>query len=142
MTDPKAQLAAISKVHFEKRKLMNPEEYRVFVQVEKTVSEIRAGYQVMAQTSLGEFIKPSKQTDWRTNKDAFASVNSKRIDIIVLDKFGHVALAIEYQGSGHHQNGAFMRDAVKREALRRAGIPMLEVQVDTKPEEVRAKVRS
>ena len=39
------------------------------------------------------------------------------------------ALAVEYQGHGHYQNKAFMRDAVKREAVRKAGIEFLEIPV-------------
>ena len=35
--------------------------------------------------------------------------------------------AIEYQGGGHHQGTAAARDAVKKEALRRAGIGYPEV---------------
>jgi Protein of unknown function (DUF2726) len=35
--------------------------------------------------------------------------------------------SIEYQGSGHHQGTAAARDAVKKEALRKAGIGYHEV---------------
>ena len=38
-----------------------------------------------------------------------------------------VTHAIEYQGSGHHQSSAAARDAVKKEALRKAGIGYHEV---------------
>lgn len=34
---------------------------------------------------------------------------------------------IEYQGEGHHQSAAAARDAVKKEALRRAGVGYIEV---------------
>ena len=40
------------------------------------------------------------------------------------------ALAVEYQGHGHYQNRAFMRDAVKREAVRKAGVPFLEIPAE------------
>lgn len=53
---------------------------------------------------------------------AFRSINSKRLDFLVIDRIGLPALAVEYQGHGHYQNGAFMRDAVKREAVRKANI--------------------
>ena len=35
--------------------------------------------------------------------------------------------ALEYQGAGHHQGTAAARDAVKKEALRKAGIGYHEV---------------
>jgi hypothetical protein len=46
--------------------------------------------------------------------------------------------AIEYQGSGHHLGPAATRDAVKKEALRKAGIGYVEVQPGDTPGEVRA----
>ena len=46
------------------------------------------------------------------------------------------------QGKGHHQsNNTAARDAVKREALRRAGIGYVEVVSGDTPAEVRAVVR-
>ena len=53
----------------------------------------------------------------------------------MIDRTGMPALAVEYQGHGHYQNRAFMRDAVKREAVRKAGVRFLEV-----PAEFDAKV--
>ena len=49
--------------------------------------------------------------------------------------------AIEYQGAGHHQGTAAARDAVKKEALRRAGIGYHEVVAgSTTPAELRRLV--
>jgi len=46
--------------------------------------------------------------------------------------------AIEYQGGSHHQGTAAARDAVKKEALRRAGIGYHEVVAGhTTPSELR-----
>jgi len=56
------------------------------------------------------------------------SVNSKRVDFALMDDRCRVAHALEYQGSGHHTgNCAAARDAVKKEALRKAGIGYHEV---------------
>lgn len=141
MTDPSNQLKAISKVNFEKKKLMNASEYRVFASIEEHVSQLDGGYRVMAQTSLGELIGPTKASgDWKDQKDAFASINSKRVDFAIIDKFGLLSLAIEYQGSGHYHQKTFMRDAVKKEALRRAKVPYLEVPKGMKPSELKSKV--
>ncbi|EGI5923291.1 DUF2726 domain-containing protein [Salmonella enterica subsp. enterica serovar Colindale] len=62
------------------------------------------------------------------DKPAFASVNSKRVDILVTDLFGFPCAVIEYQGGGHYQNNAIGRDAVKKEACRKAGIGYLEIE--------------
>ncbi len=49
--------------------------------------------------------------------------------------------AIEYQGGAHHQGTAAARDAVKKEALRRAGIGYHEVVAGhTTPSELRRLV--
>ena len=56
-------------------------------------------------------------------------------------EFARVRQAIEYQGTGHHQGTAAARDAVKKEALRKAGIGYHEVVAGhTTPGELRALV--
>lgn len=141
LADPKVQLEAIAKVGFERQRLMNAPEYRVFSALEGIVAEIGAGHRVMAQTSVGELLRPKAASgDWKERKDAYASINSKRFDFAVVDAAGMLALAVEYQGEGHHQEKAFMRDAVKREACRRAGVPFLEVEKGMKPAELRQRV--
>ncbi len=45
-------------------------------------------------------------------------------------------MAIEYQGQGHHQGAAAARDAVKKEALRRAGVGYGEVFAGDGPAEL------
>ena len=80
----------------------------------------------MAQVAFRELIKPRSESKkkWAL---ANASINSKRVDIAVIDKFGLPTAILEYHGSGHHHKDSFIRDAVKREALRRAGVPSLEI---------------
>ena len=49
--------------------------------------------------------------------------------------------ALEYQGTGHHQGSAAARDAVKKEALRKAGVGYHEVVAGhTTPKELRLLV--
>tara|TARA_R110001599_G_scaffold182427_2_gene375437 strand:+ start:1283 stop:1639 length:357 start_codon:yes stop_codon:yes gene_type:complete len=76
------------------------------------------GGQVMAQVSLGEFLASPEE-------DAYGAVNAKRVDFALMDPESRVTHAIE--GTGHHQGTAATRDAVKKEALRRAGIGYHEV---------------
>jgi hypothetical protein len=141
LADPKNQLEAIAKVDFERQRLLNASEKRVFLALEAMVAELGAGHRVMAQTSVGELLRPKAASgDWKLRKDAYASINSKRFDFAVVDADGMLALAVEYQGGGHHQEKAFMRDAVKREACRRAGVPFLEVEKGMKPAELRQRV--
>lgn len=141
LRDPAQQLHAIARVEFECTPLLNRAESRLLPLLESTTRDLRAGHRVMAQTSLGELIRPkdsSATADDRTA--AFASINSKRIDFAIIDRAGRLAVAVEYQGSGHHQGNTFMRDAVKREAIRRAGIPLIEVEPDFDPALLRSRI--
>lgn len=55
-------------------------------------------------------------------------INSKCVDLLLVDGACRARHAIEYQGSGHHLGSdAAARDAVKKEALRKAGIGYDEV---------------
>ncbi len=54
------------------------------------------------------------------------SSNSKRADFVIVNSSGHVVLAVEYQGTGHYQGTARLRDAVKREAFCTAGVQLIE----------------
>ena len=129
------QLKLISKAKFTSRSLLNKSEAKVFEALDKAVIERNPKWQVMAQVSLGEFLaSPSK--------DAYLAVNSKRVDFALMDENCCVVHALEYQGSGHHTgSSAAARDAVKKEALRKAGIGYHEfVAGHTTPSELRALV--
>ena len=121
----------ISRVEFKPRRLLNRPEYRILLILEKVTREMGGGYRVMAQTSLGEIIAPQAASGSEETRDlAFRSINSKRLDFLVIDRTGMPSLAVEYQGHGHYQNRAFMRDAVKREAVRKAKIRFLEIPAE------------
>lgn len=115
------QLKVVSRASFTSRPLLNRSEAKVFEALDKAVIERNPGWQVMAQVSLGEFLASP-------DKDAFFAVNSKRVDFALMDENCRVIHALEYQGSGHHAgDSAAARDAVKKEALRKAGIGYHEV---------------
>jgi Protein of unknown function (DUF2726) len=141
VANPLNQMEFVSRVEFETVKLLNREEYPLLVLLEKLVDEVKGGRRVMAQTSLGEILRP-KQTMGSADErsGAFSSINSKRLDFAIFDRYGFLVLAIEYQGSGHYSQKAFIRDAVKKEALRKAGVPFLEVPLKFEPDTVRREV--
>ncbi|GGD88662.1 hypothetical protein GCM10011515_05410 [Tsuneonella deserti] len=115
------QLKAVSKASFSARALLNRPEAAVFKALDKAVIERNPGWQVMAQVSLGEFLASP-------DKDAYFAINSKRVDFALMDENARVVHALEYQGNGHHLGiSAAARDAVKKEALRKAGIGYHEV---------------
>ena len=110
------QLKAVCKASFSPRALLNKGEAAVFRALDKAVIARNPAWQVMAQVSLGEFLASP-------DKDAYFAVNSKRVDFALMDPNCRVVHAFEYQGSGHHLGAsAAARDAVKKEALRKANI--------------------
>jgi len=116
------QLARVMDAAFASRPLLNRPEAKLFKALDAAVIARNPRWQVMAQVSLGEFVSSP-------DEDAFRCVNSKRVDFALMDSDARVIHAIEYQGSGHHLEGggAAARDAVKKEALRKAGIGYHEV---------------
>jgi hypothetical protein len=83
----------------------------------------------MAQVSLGEVLSSPDDR-------AYKAINSKRVDILIISSSGLPMAAIEYQGDGHYQGSAAARDAVKKEALRKAGVRYIEVMDEHSNEDI------
>jgi hypothetical protein len=133
-TDARQQLDSVRLAPFEKQRLLSYLEYRAFRIIEEDLAAERRGHRVFAQTSLGEVLKTP-------SRNAFSAINSKRVDILVVDAGGWPLLAVEFQGSGHYQGDAATRDAVKKEALRKAGVRYLEVFESDTDGQIRSRVR-
>lgn len=135
-TQPDAadQLRIVMGAEFAIQPLLNKSEARVFKELDRIVIGCRPGWQVMAQVSLGEILRCK-------DAEAYRCINSKRVDLLLVDEDCRPRHAIEYQGGAHHQGTAAARDAVKKEALRRAGIGYHEVVAGhTTPSELRRLV--
>ena len=133
--DAADQLRTVMKADFKAQPLLNKSEARLFRAVDQQVIEARPGWQVMAQVSLGEILRCE-------DKDAYACINSKRVDLLIVDDECRPLHAIEYQGGAHFKgaHATAARDAVKKEALRRAGIGYVEVVAGDTPAELRRVV--
>lgn len=123
------QLRAVRAGRFEKQRLLNAGEHRVFKIIEDCVASHRRGYRVFAQANLGEIL------DSR-DEQAFRAINSKRVDILIVDQGSWPLLAVEFQGGGHYQGTAAFRDAVKKAALTKAGVGYVEVFPSDTAEEI------
>ena len=134
LVDAADQLRTVMRAEFKAQPLLNKSEARLFKAMDKMVIELAPpGWQVMAQVSLGEILRCE-------DKDAYLCINSKRVDLLIVDEECRPLHAIEYQGGAHHQGTAAARDAVKKEALRRAGIGYVEVVAGDTPAELRRAV--
>lgn len=139
---PEHQMRAIAAASFETQPLLNKSEARLLPVIESALAEIGRGHRVMAQTSLGELLRPCHQQDSVVLDCAYAAINAKRLDFSVIDRSGRLVIAIEYQGGGHYSSTAFIRDAVKREACRKAGVAFIEVLEGTMPSDLKEQVKT
>lgn len=129
------QLKLVAAASFTARPLLNRPEAKVFETLDQAVVARNPHWQVMAQVCIGEFLASP-------DAEAFRVVNSKRVDFALMDENCCVRHALEYQDNGHHIGASTAaRDAVKKEALRKAGIGYHEVVAGhTTPSELRALV--
>ena len=129
------QLRAVMRASFTARPLLNRPEQRLLAVLDQALAEESPGWRAMGQVSLGEIVASP-------DKDAYFAVNSKRVDLLIVDTDCRPLHAIEFQGTGHHTGeSTAARDAIKKEALRRAGIGYVEVVSGDTPAEVRGTVR-
>jgi Protein of unknown function (DUF2726) len=120
ITDPAEQLRLVMGARFERRRLLSRSEAHVLYAAERAINIADLKWRVMAQVSLGEVLS---SPDAR----AYSAINSKRVDLLIVSRSGDPIAAIEYQGHGHYQGTAAARDAVKKEALRKAGVGYIAV---------------
>lgn len=118
--DAPEQLRIVMEADFEVQPLLNRSEARLFKELDRMVIACNPAWQVMAQVSLGEVLRCA-------DPSAYGCINSKRVDLLLMDGDCYPRHVIEYQGAGHHQGSAAARDAVKKEALRKAGIDYHEI---------------
>ena len=132
--DAADQLRVVMGANFTVQPLLNRSEARVFKELDRVVIGCNPAWQAMAQVSLGEILRSK-------DPGAFSCINSKRVDLLLVDDDCQPRHAIEYQGGAHYQGAAAARDAVKKEALRRAGIGYYEVVAgQTTPAELKRLV--
>ncbi|MBY5454080.1 MULTISPECIES: DUF2726 domain-containing protein [Rhizobium] len=132
--DATDQLRIVMRSNFTIQPLLNKSEARVFRELDSVVIGCNSSWQVMAQVSLGEILRS-------TDTDAYSCINSKRVDLLLVDGNCQPRHVIEYQGGAHHLGTAAARDAVKKVALRRAGIGYYEVVAgQTTPSDLRRLV--
>lgn len=129
------QLGTIMRADFKARPLLNRSERRLLAVLDQALAKESPGWRAMGQVSLGEIL-------WSDDKDAYWAINAKRVDLLIVDQDCQPLHVIEFQGTGHHLgNETAARDAVKKEALRRAGIGYAEIVTGDTPADVRSMIR-
>jgi hypothetical protein len=113
------QLSVVSATAFEVNRVMKPQEAHVFYKIENWVLDRNKGERVFVQVAMGSFLKAPN--------DAHRLINCKRPDYVIVDRSGWPLCVVEYQGGGHFQGDAKMRDLIKKAALEKANIPLVEI---------------
>ncbi len=122
------QMKALRRVTLRTTRPVNAEAYKtVFLPLEDYLKKSLPTHRLFAEVAMGGFIQATSNGRKTDAKAGHAAYNAKRVDFLVIDSAGNPALVVEYQRSGHYRGDAIHRDKVKREALRMAGIPMIEI---------------
>lgn len=132
-TDPAEQLKAVMAGRFTAKRVLSRTEAQVMRAAEAAIAEAGLDWRVLAQVALGEVLASPDEA-------AFRAINAKRVDLLIVSAVSEPLAAIEYQGEGHWQGGAPARDAVKKEALRKAGIGYIEITPADGPADVRRAI--
>ena len=146
LSDPANQSRALETATLSSTRLLNREEEIVFYAALHVLRLRNAApsspcLSLSIQVSMGEFLETPFTTD-REHVDsrAYSSINCKRIDLLIYSRRDfQPVLAIEHQGSGHNQGNFEGLDAVKRAALKKAGIALLET-TSLNPELLRIEI--
>jgi hypothetical protein len=134
ITDEDNQIAAVSDYHgFKCKRIFNREEAEVFYIIKDILlrDATFARWHVHGQVSLGEIIRTDVRDAGNSRATrAYRSINSKRVDMAVVDNRGMPVAIIEYNGYGHHGDDperAKKRDQVKVIVAKKAGIKLIEL---------------
>ena len=134
----------IAKADFEPRRLLNKSEYRILQILEKITREVGGRPSRHGPNQLGLKLLPQDRIRIGRKRATlrFARSTASALDFLIIDHSGLPALAVEHQGHGHYQNRAFMRDAVKREAVRKAKVKFLEIPAEYDARVLEEQIRS
>lgn len=125
-TDGVEKLRIISDAHFMAKRLLSDNEAHVLGEIESIIAEIEQPWRVLGQVGLSRFIAAS-------SADGFAVIDSMYVALLIIDANRDPIAAVEYQASAQDRSENAVRDAVKREAMRRAGISYFEVRTSDRP---------
>lgn len=114
------QLSRVKGADFTRQPVMNASESQLYDFLLHMIRKYHYPLRVFPQVSLGEILRSD-------TKSAFFAINSKRVDFVIADKNNMPCAVVEYQGTGHWQNNARKRDAIKKLACEKAGIKYFDI---------------
>ncbi len=125
--DLKRQIKYVTDTSYVEHKIINDEAVKVFYIIEEWLNNRGMKERVFPEIPLYVYL----ETSYRLARTA---IGHKRTDFVIVNKYGDVECAIEYQGSGHFidEKAAKESDAIKAAALAHAGIPLIEILEEDK----------
>lgn len=102
-----------------KRSILNKSERSVYFALIKLTRSFKGEFYIYPQINLGEIISTP---DSPSGVDAYSAINSKRVDFCIADRHFSPVAVVEFQGEGHYQGDAKLRDDIKYKAATKAGI--------------------
>ncbi|MBC7521691.1 MAG: DUF2726 domain-containing protein [Sandarakinorhabdus sp.] len=123
-------LRDVSDARFSPKRLLSDNEAIVLTEVETIIAGIGQAWRVLAQVSLDHIVES-------TSAEAGAAIDGQQAALVVITGDRTPIAVIEYQPLGQVRNEDAIRDAVKREALRRASVAYIEVRASDQPGDLR-----
>lgn len=130
-TDGIDKLRQVSDARFLTKRLMSDNEALVLGELETIISDINEPWRVMAQVGLSQIIGSN-------SAEASIAIEGQQVALLIVGADRAPVAAVEYQPMGQIRSEDAVRDAVKREALRRSGIAYIEVRASDQPGDLRA----
>lgn len=119
--DSVTQLRLVSDARFSSRRILSEEAAALLGEVESIVAELGQKWRVMSQVSLSDIVDSA-------DTEALSAIGNQRVDLAITTARQMPIAVIEYQAMGQIRQDDAIQDAVRREALRRAGIIYIQVR--------------
>jgi hypothetical protein len=123
-------LRDVSDARFSAKRLLSDNEAIVLAEVESIIAGIGQAWRVLARVSLAQIVES-------TSAEAISAIDGQQAALVVVTGDRTPIAVVEYQPLGQVRSEDAVRDAVKREALRRAGVVYIEVRASDQPGDLR-----
>jgi hypothetical protein len=131
--DSAADLRLVSDAGFASKPLLSGREADVLGFVETAAAEAGQGWRVVPQVRLVDIIASS-------DVEANAVIGDHRLDMLIVSASHLPVAALDYQPLGQLKDDSALRDAIKREALRRADVPFIEIRANEPLDGIKAQI--
>lgn len=130
------QFSDISAVSLNARPALSPDEARMRVIVQATLTELGAPLLVMARTALSALIEPGPDAVGPERAHARAAIAGKSVDFALFDRAGRIIVALDVRNPGLASPMAQEEAQITRAVLAQAGIPVVSLDMSDGPAEL------